>query len=66
MSPEDAKPLEQGSSDQAEGDVLFRKEQEVLARAREIARRIAARVKKVLKDTDSHDALPTEETPPLT
>ena len=48
-----------------EGDALFRKEQEVLGRARVIAQRITARVEQTLKDTESHASLPTEETPPL-
>jgi hypothetical protein len=65
MPPEDVKPTEQGSSGQMEGETLLRKEQEVLGRARVIARRITARVKQTLKDTESHASLPTEENPPL-
>ena len=47
------------------GDNLLRKEQELLAKARETAQRITERVRKTLTDTEGHESLPTEEKPPL-
>lgn len=57
-------PEPERSGPTGEADLL-RKEQELLAKVRETAQRIAERVRKALGDTDSHDSLPTEEKPPL-
>ena len=65
MPPADENGQRPECSDHTGGDDLSFKEQELLAKARDVARRIAARVRKALEDTDTHRSLPTEEKPPL-
>jgi hypothetical protein len=65
MPPTDENGSKQACSDHIGGDDLSFKEQELLAKVRDVARRITARVRKVLEDTDTHQSLPTEEKPPL-
>jgi hypothetical protein len=65
MLPADENGPEHAYSDHIGGDDLSFKEQELLAKARDVAQRITARVRKVLEDTDTHQSLPTEEKPPL-
>jgi hypothetical protein len=48
-----------------DGDALVQKELELLAHVREVAQRITERVAKVLGDTQTHAALPTQEHPAL-
>ena len=65
MAPAD----ENGQTPECPGHVgrddLSFKEQELLAKARDVAQRITARVCKALEDNDAHRALPIEEKPPL-
>ena len=65
MPPPDENGTEPACSDHTGADDLSFKEQELLAKARDVAQRITARVRKVLEDTDTHQSLPTEEKPPL-
>lgn len=65
MTNGDARRPEQGRSDRIGGDDLFAKEQELLAKVREVAQQIVERVNKALADTDTHASLPTEEKPAL-
>lgn len=65
MPPADENGPMRACSDHTGGDDLSFKEQELLAKARDVARRITARVRKVLEDTDAHQSLPTEEKHPL-
>ena len=65
MPPADENGPMQARSDHTAGDDLSLREQELLAKARDVARRITARVRKVLEDTDAHQSLPTEEKLPL-
>jgi hypothetical protein len=65
MPPADENGSRSACSDGNGGDELSVKEQELLAKVRDVARRITARVRKVLEDTDTHRSLPTEEKPPL-
>ena len=55
----------QGQIEPLDGDALVQKELEILARVREVAQRITERVAKVLGDTQTHAALPTQEHPAL-
>lgn len=54
-----------GRSDRTGGDDLFLKEQELLAKVREVSQQIVERINKALGDTATHDSLPTEENTPL-
>ncbi len=65
MPPADENGPKSASSDGTGGDALSAREQELLAKARDVAQRITARVRKVLEDTDAHQSLPTDEKPPL-
>jgi hypothetical protein len=65
MPPADENGQTPESSDHTGGDDLSFKEQELLAKARDVARRITARVHKALEDTDARRSLPAEEKPPL-
>lgn len=65
MPPADEnRPIQAYSDHTGEDDLSF-KEQELLAKARDVARRITARVRKVLEDADAQQSLSTEERPPL-
>jgi hypothetical protein len=60
---------ERGPVGQRAWDDVLRAEEELLARAREVAQEITQRVKKVLDETEPHVTLPTEptkENPPVT
>ncbi len=65
MDPTDASAPGQGRSDQPGEEDYFAKEKALLAKAQCIAQQIVNRVNKALGDTESHQALPTEEKPPL-
>lgn len=65
MNPTDANASEQGRSDQPCTGDLYLKEQEVLAKVRELAQQIVERVNKALGDTAPLAPLPTEEKPAL-
>jgi hypothetical protein len=54
---------EQGASDRAGGEELFRQDGEVLARLRELAQQIVDRVNKALGEPDTGDLLPPDEPP---
>lgn len=61
MPPADENGREPACSDHTGGDDLSFKEQELLAKARDVARRITARVRKALEDTDVHQPLPPKK-----
>jgi hypothetical protein len=65
MKPNNMSQPKQGQIEPLDGDALARKERELLARVREVAQRITERVAKVLDDTGTHAALPTQEHPAL-
>ena len=63
MPPADENGQSPGCANPTGGNDLFSKEQELLAKTRDVARRITERVRKALEDTDDHRSLPTEEKP---
>jgi hypothetical protein len=52
------------SSDPLDPDELLRREQELLAKARETTQRITKRVRRALEDRDQRGKRSTEEEPP--
>ena len=65
MKPNTMNQPKQGQIELLDGNAPGQKERELLARVREVAQRITERVSKVLGDTDTHAALPTQEHPAL-
>jgi hypothetical protein len=63
MSPSNAKPPGQEHSDRTGGDDLFLKEQELLAKVRDTARKIVDKVNQALGSADAHASHPADETP---
>lgn len=64
MPSPDNTPTDEPSGQEDRGDELL-KEAEVLAKVRDVARKIVEKVNKALGDTSTHSSLPTEEKKPL-